>query len=172
MEEQQPSLQRAQPIWQRTLIGLVILVIIVAGGIQIVPKFIRQYKNSYHSPITPTIFRPVSSPFPTSTGAIQNEFYSPETNTTKQIKAYEIVIENGTISTDMIAKDREHDTYFVNKDPSIVYSLEIYKDDSLVKSTVLSPRQVYSTALADIGFYSFKILENGTTKFEGKIYVQ
>lgn len=171
MEEQKPSPQKAKLMWRRILI-VIIPVIIVAGGILIVPKFIRQNKNFYYQPITPTISRPAPSPLPTSTGALQNEFYSPETNTTKQIKAYEIVIENGTISTGVIVKDTQHDVYFINKDPSLVYSLEIYQDNSLAESTVLSPRQVYSTTLAQTGSYSYKILEKGTAKFAGKIYVQ
>ena len=168
MKKQQSSSQRVQLTWWQILIGFIIIVIIVTGRAQIVSKLIRKNNQSDHPLFIPT---KIPSPLPTSAGDQSSEFYSPATNTTKQIKVYEIVIENSTISTNTIVKDREHDIYFVNKDSS-AYSLEIYKDDLLIESTALSPRQVYSIALAEVGSYSFKILENVTVKFEGKIYVQ
>jgi len=121
--------------------------------------------------VLPPIF---SSPTPMALSGndIKTKFFDEKTQTTKEIKLYEIVIENNQISTDLIKTDTQHDVYFINKDSNVKYLLQLFKDDKLSISSTLGPNNVYTASLTEIGSYSYKILDNNETKFEGKIHVQ
>ncbi len=112
------------------------------------------------------------TPQPLSQVEVVEKVYSVESDVMKEIKYYEIVLKDATISTLNISISTQDDLYFVNREPSVTYKLEIYQTFTKLETVDLPPNRVHVSTFDHAGRYKFVILGGGSQKFTGDIYVQ